>query len=92
MSRWIAPGAWDAVSRRVAKAVVFSVGVLLVVWGSVQIDDLIAAAREGVEITMWSVVLILVPLSIGLAATFHGVVIALTYRAVDAIRAWKGKP
>ena len=87
MSQHIAPGKWDAGARKASKLVAFVIGVVLILWSLTQIDRLIDAAREGVPINAWSVALVVLPMVIGGAATFPGVVTPLVYRIIDKLKA-----
>lgn len=86
MSKWIAPGQWDAIGRRVAKGVSFAVGIALIYWGVENVRALLAAIAAGLEPTAWSVGLALAPFGVGCAATFPNLVVPFAYRLVDMVR------
>ena len=79
----IAPGPWDAAGRKAAKVAAFVAGVLFVWWGSRMGMGLIDAVEAGQPITMWSALLPLVPITIGGAGIFPGVLTPIIYRAID---------
>ena len=85
MSRLIAPGKWDPIDRQVAR-LAGTVAGLGLLWVAYKFGvPLVEGVKAGKDITLWSALLVLVPLALGSAAVFPNVIPPLIVRAIEKI-------
>ena len=88
----IAPGKWNPIDRQVARLGGFVAGLGLL-WVAYKFGvPLIDAVKDGRDITVWSALLVLVPLAVGSAAVFPNVIPPLIVRAIDKFLTDKPSP
>lgn len=86
MSQYIAPGKWDPMKRQYAKGLGIVIGAGLIGIGGWLGNVLIVRTLEaGRDVTMWSVMIPLVPIVLGGVAVFPNVVLPLAYRIIDRV-------
>ena len=83
MSQIIAPGKWDPITRRLAKALAMLAGLGLMYLGGTLSMSVVAVLKDGRDPSLLSVVLALVPLGIGAVAVFPNVLTPLIVKAID---------